>query len=768
MSMPKTPDTKTRWNQASIDGLQPELTRDNSPEQTEQHLRDSMVGRKYGLEDKRGVSATDPMETVDRTNKFISEFASAIRKLVSDQLALTNTVPDNSRVSLVNEWLGIALADEQVVQAFERMDVENASKLIEDVLLKRAIQFALHDQSLRNTSLTSAELDALIKEAEERMRQKLNQSEQLGREYIFPQKMLAAVAATILAIILNLASPVTSAVASSRGNNHSTNVAYENPTPTPVRLAMNPDARAQTLPTPTPDASKATPAEKTTDLPQVRVMTNANLRSGAGTSNKIIGSAGPGQILLVIEKNQDGSWLKVKTADNQVAWISSGLVEPIAPVAVATQEQLVPVVTATPEIKPSLEITLAIAITPTTGFADPYTLTNEIGTTVLGNEYKVLDKLEVIGGTSWLKLEGVGMNGESAWVDGRYMNIQPPFVVVDTLPSTGGQIDAEKAASVETEASQEIRQIVTDGFLSIVSPEFFDDADFQILYSEKLDPHSYYLEVKLFGIKMLVRVFSDNENESYFVESIADYLPTSLATSPRAAFSPYSIEDQIRAYDFRALLTARPGDADPVLNLTTFFGTKCLFLIDLDAASSDPHNTHLPAEWLDRTKHPPAVTALFGNPRMKVVTVYASYTDSNGSTRFPSLSRALVELSTKNPIPRAATYPIGLSEALRVHLFDVRAWALSIALSQGADVEQFQTHGNSAFIALSEFQRNDSLDVHQRLFGGLVGGQLLDDSDRARMMELGQRLIANENLTPEEVDEFLKLYISDTWIQSQN
>lgn len=763
MSMPKTPDTKTRWNQASIDGLQPELTRDNSPEQTEQHLRDSMVGRKYGLEDKRGVSATDPVETVDRTNKFISEFASAIRKLVSDQLALTNTDPDNSRISLVNEWLGIALEDEQVVQAFQRMDVENASELIEDVLLKHAIQFALHDQSLRNTSLTSAELAASIGATKERIRLRIQQPKD-SKDYSFPFGFLANVGSVLLAILVF-------------GAALGKDAASPGPTPTPAPVTMAnpedqgrsiPEQARQTLPTPTPDASKATPAEKTTDLPQVRVMTDANLRSGAGTSNEKIGSAGPGQILIVIEKNQDGSWLKVKTADNQVAWISSSLVEPIAPVVVATQEQLVPVVTATPEIKPSLEITLAIAITPTTGFADPYTLTNEIGTTVLGNEYKVLDKLEVIGDTSWLKLEGVGMNGESAWVDGRYMNIQPPFVVVDTLPSTGGQIDAEKAASVETEASQEIRQIVTDGFLSIVSPEFFDDADFQILYSEKLDPHSYYLEVKLFGIKMLVRVFSDNENESYFVESIADYLPTSLATSPRAAFSPYSIEDQIRAYDFRALLTARPGDADPVLNLTTFFGTKCLFLIDLDAASSDPHNTHLPAEWLDRTKHPPAVTALFGNPRMKVVTVYASYTDSNGSTRFPSLSRALVELSTKNPIPRAATYPIGLSEALRVHLFDVRAWALSIALSQGADVEQFQTHGNSAFIALSEFQRNDSLDVHQRLFGGLVGGQLLDDNDRARMMELGQRLIANENLTPEEVDEFLKLYISDTWIQSQN
>lgn len=57
----------------------------------------------------------------------------------------------------------------------------------------------------------------------------------------------------------------------------------------------------------------------------VMVLT-ANLRAGPSTSTALLRIVGGGDKLAVIGRNEDSTWLKVRTADNQIGWIATFLV----------------------------------------------------------------------------------------------------------------------------------------------------------------------------------------------------------------------------------------------------------------------------------------------------------------------------------------------------------------------------------------------------------------------------------------------------------
>lgn len=78
--------------------------------------------------------------------------------------------------------------------------------------------------------------------------------------------------------------------------------------------------------TPTPaQAAAATPTTTTTPITQTVTATrNANLRSGPGTTYKVIGAVKAGQQLTVTDHNPAGDWLQLDTG----AWIAAFLVKP--------------------------------------------------------------------------------------------------------------------------------------------------------------------------------------------------------------------------------------------------------------------------------------------------------------------------------------------------------------------------------------------------------------------------------------------------------
>lgn len=55
------------------------------------------------------------------------------------------------------------------------------------------------------------------------------------------------------------------------------------------------------------------------------VMTNLNVRSGAGTNFSIVGSVASGKIVQIAEVK--GVWLRLCTSDNTIQWVSSKLTD---------------------------------------------------------------------------------------------------------------------------------------------------------------------------------------------------------------------------------------------------------------------------------------------------------------------------------------------------------------------------------------------------------------------------------------------------------
>lgn len=79
---------------------------------------------------------------------------------------------------------------------------------------------------------------------------------------------------------------------------------------------------APTQPISTTDTTTDAPASTT-----VTVLRDANLRSGPGTDFDVSGNAGPGDELVVIGQNDDGTWFELEDG----SWIAASLVEEIEP-----------------------------------------------------------------------------------------------------------------------------------------------------------------------------------------------------------------------------------------------------------------------------------------------------------------------------------------------------------------------------------------------------------------------------------------------------
>ncbi len=75
----------------------------------------------------------------------------------------------------------------------------------------------------------------------------------------------------------------------------------------------------------------------------------ANLRAGPGTAYTLVGSVPRGTTLALVGRNQDSSWLRVRTSEGQLAWMAAFLLEHID----AAQLQTLPEVPAAEGLTPT-------------------------------------------------------------------------------------------------------------------------------------------------------------------------------------------------------------------------------------------------------------------------------------------------------------------------------------------------------------------------------------------------------------------------------
>ena len=80
------------------------------------------------------------------------------------------------------------------------------------------------------------------------------------------------------------------------------------------------EAAASAAPEPTPEPTlEPTPEPITTE-----VITNANIRSGPGTTFAVVGNVQPGDQLVVIAQSNDGNWYRIRLADGSDSEIQGG------------------------------------------------------------------------------------------------------------------------------------------------------------------------------------------------------------------------------------------------------------------------------------------------------------------------------------------------------------------------------------------------------------------------------------------------------------
>ncbi len=80
------------------------------------------------------------------------------------------------------------------------------------------------------------------------------------------------------------------------------------------------EAAASAAPEPTPEPTlEPTPEPITTE-----VITNANIRSGPGTTFAVVGNVQPGDQLVVIAQSNDGNWYRIRLADDSDLEIQGG------------------------------------------------------------------------------------------------------------------------------------------------------------------------------------------------------------------------------------------------------------------------------------------------------------------------------------------------------------------------------------------------------------------------------------------------------------
>ncbi len=92
--------------------------------------------------------------------------------------------------------------------------------------------------------------------------------------------------------------------------------------PTPTYTPM-PPTNTPMPPTATPIPPTPTPAIVTIGI--VNAATPVNLRADSNTNSEIVGTARPGDEMLVIGQNEDGSWINVQLADGTEGWVASTL-----------------------------------------------------------------------------------------------------------------------------------------------------------------------------------------------------------------------------------------------------------------------------------------------------------------------------------------------------------------------------------------------------------------------------------------------------------
>lgn len=85
-------------------------------------------------------------------------------------------------------------------------------------------------------------------------------------------------------------------------------------TPEPAAAAAQPTA---TSPGPTPEAVEAVQAEV-----KAQALSNLNLRAGPGTNYAIVGQLPANTEIVVIGRNENGSWLQVQTEAGAEAWLT--------------------------------------------------------------------------------------------------------------------------------------------------------------------------------------------------------------------------------------------------------------------------------------------------------------------------------------------------------------------------------------------------------------------------------------------------------------
>jgi hypothetical protein len=93
------------------------------------------------------------------------------------------------------------------------------------------------------------------------------------------------------------------------------------PTQTPV-----PSATATSTKTATPtQTSRPTQTPTATPLPHAIAKNNANVRFGPGTDTRVVGSLASGDEVIVIGRNEDGSWLRIQQEGGVDGWVKATL-----------------------------------------------------------------------------------------------------------------------------------------------------------------------------------------------------------------------------------------------------------------------------------------------------------------------------------------------------------------------------------------------------------------------------------------------------------
>jgi uncharacterized protein YgiM (DUF1202 family) len=150
--------------------------------------------------------------------------------------------------------------------------------------------------------------------------------------------------------------------------------------------------------------------------PSAIVITGAvNVRTGPSVAYAIITVLDQGQGVLLVGRNDAGSWVQVKSPEDQVGWLNASLVQTTVPVS------SLPVIETLPPQPSGVVIAGALNVRGGSGLAFEVVTILQQGETVLVTGRNALG--------SWVQVK---LNsGTTGWVNGSYLEINVP---VTTLP----------------------------------------------------------------------------------------------------------------------------------------------------------------------------------------------------------------------------------------------------------------------------------------------------------------------------------------------